>query len=284
MHLSPLWIIAGRQRQALGMKTTPEEAAPTSTLGAGETRQISPINEQNGGVSSLISYPARPIQGGKLDRAPKKIGLWYAQPKYNGWRAVVHCPSGTMWNRHGGRLSIAHEFDAALRELKKLSSTGLIWADCEALERRHNVRCSTLIVLGCIPEDGSPIYEERRAFLESLLPLERMSTGEGTIPPTRSCSSPRWPTLTGRTPALPLAQINQPHRPGRCVRGRGHEAGWEPASGAVAECGGGDSRLNQAQVAGVKSGSKLRDLRRPPACDMTRFRLSRPPAPACAGS
>jgi hypothetical protein len=54
-------------------KSVTGDAAPTSTLGAGETRQISPINEQNGGVPSLISYPARPLQGGKLDRAPKEI-------------------------------------------------------------------------------------------------------------------------------------------------------------------------------------------------------------------
>ena len=164
------------------MKTNPSEAAPTSTLGAGETRQISPINEQNGGVPSLISYPARPLQGGKLDRAPKKTGLWYAQPKYNGWRALVHCPSGTMWNRHGGRLSIADEFDAVLRELQKLAEAGLIWADCEAMERRHNVGRRSLIVLDLIPDSGSPTYEERREFLESLVPLERMSLGEGTMP------------------------------------------------------------------------------------------------------
>ena len=164
------------------MKTNLSEAAPISTLGAGETRQISPINEQNGGVPSLITYPARPLQGGKLDRAPKKTGLWYAEPKYNGWRAVVHCPSGTMWNRHGGRLSIAHEFDAALRELKKLSATGLVWADCEAMERRHNVGRRSLIVLDWMPDLGSPTYEERRVFLESLVPLDRMSLGEGTMP------------------------------------------------------------------------------------------------------
>ena len=164
------------------MTSGANEAGAISTLGAGETRQISPINEQNGGVPSLISYPARPIQGGKLDRAPKKIGLWYAQPKYNGWRAVVDCPSGTMWNRHGGRLSIAGEFSMALGELKKLSKAGLIWADCEAMERRHNVGRRSLIVLDWISDLGSPTYEERRVFLESLLPLERMSLGEGTIP------------------------------------------------------------------------------------------------------
>ena len=179
-------------------KSVTDDAAPTSTLGAGETRQISPINEQNGGVPSLISYPARPIQGGKLDRAPKKIGLWYAQPKYNGWRALVHCPSGAMWNRHGGRLSIAHEFDAALRELQKLSEAGLIWADCEAMERRHNVGRRSLIVLDLIPDSGSPIYEERREFLDSLVPLERRSLGEGTMPEDSALLTPSIADTNGQ--------------------------------------------------------------------------------------
>ena len=76
------------------MTSGANEAGATSTLGAGETRENRLINAQNGGVPSLISYAARPIQGGKLDRAPKKIGLWYTEPKYNGWRAVVHWPSG----------------------------------------------------------------------------------------------------------------------------------------------------------------------------------------------
>ena len=157
--------------------------ALTSTLAPGETGLSSPINAENGPVPTPITFPARPIQGGKLDRAPKKTGLWFAEPKFNGWRALVHCPSGTMWNRHGGRLTIADEFGAALRELRGLSGRGLVWADCEAMGRRHKVGCGTLIVLDWIAEDGSPIYEERRAFLESLVPLERMSLGEDlTIP------------------------------------------------------------------------------------------------------
>ena len=72
------------------------EAGVISTLGAVEMGHNSLINAQNGAVPSLISYPARLLQRGKLDRAPKKIGLWYAQPKYNGWRAAVHCSTGTM--------------------------------------------------------------------------------------------------------------------------------------------------------------------------------------------
>ena len=66
------------------MTSGANEAGTISTLGEGETRQNRLINAQNGGVPSLISYPARPIQDGKLDRAPKKVGLWYAEPKYNG--------------------------------------------------------------------------------------------------------------------------------------------------------------------------------------------------------
>jgi hypothetical protein len=50
------------------------------------------------------------------------------------------------------------------------------------MERRHNVGRRSLIVLDWIPDSESPTYEERRVFLESLLPLERMSLGEGTMP------------------------------------------------------------------------------------------------------
>ena len=89
-------------------------------------------------VPSLITYPARPIQGGRLELAPPKRGLWYAEPKLNGWRALIHTPTGTMWNRHGALLTIADCFRPALAALAKLAPRGLVWADCEALERRHN--------------------------------------------------------------------------------------------------------------------------------------------------
>lgn len=128
----------------------------------------------------LLTYPARPIQGGRLELAPPKRGLWFAEPKYNGWRALVHCPSGTMWNRHGKRLTIARCFREALDELRDLSDEGLVWCDCEALERRHDLARGTLIVLDAIPADPqfTPTYLERRAFLESLrIPQEHFSSG-----------------------------------------------------------------------------------------------------------
>jgi len=34
-------------------------------------------------VPALITHPARPIQGGRLELAPPKRGLWYAEPKLN---------------------------------------------------------------------------------------------------------------------------------------------------------------------------------------------------------
>ena len=36
-------------------------------------------------VPPLLTFPARPIQGGRLDRAPPHRGLWFAEPKLNGW-------------------------------------------------------------------------------------------------------------------------------------------------------------------------------------------------------
>jgi len=52
-----------------------ERDAYQLALAAGEAGQSRLIIAQNGVVPSLISYPARFIQGGRLDRAPKKIGL-----------------------------------------------------------------------------------------------------------------------------------------------------------------------------------------------------------------
>lgn len=154
-------------------------SAAISTFEAQQTREIRLINAE---IPKPFTFPARPIQGGKLERAPRKTGRWFAEPKYNGWRALVHCPSGAMWNRHGERLSIEREFAEAVGELRKLVKAGLIWADCEALGRRNKIGCGTLIVLDWIAEDAAPIYEERREFLESLLPSETMSCGGENLP------------------------------------------------------------------------------------------------------
>jgi ATP-dependent DNA ligase len=133
-------------------------------------------------VPALVTYPARPIQGGRLELAPPKRGLWYAEPKFNGWRALIHTPSGTMWNRHGALLTIADCFRPALAALAKLASRDLVWADCEALERRHNLGRGTLVVLDVVPESGAPSYEERRAMLEAIIPTDAVFSGDPSRP------------------------------------------------------------------------------------------------------
>ena len=133
-------------------------------------------------VPPLITYPARPIQGGRLELAPPKRGLWYAEPKLNGWRALIHTSSGTMWNRYGALLTIADCFRPALAALAKLASRGLMWADCEALERRHTLGRGTLVVLDAVPESGAPTYLQRRAMLEAMLPCDPVFSGDTARP------------------------------------------------------------------------------------------------------
>lgn len=145
-------------------------------------------------VPALITYPARPIQGGRLELAPPKRGLWFAEPKLNGWRALIHTPTGTMWNRHGALFTIANCFQPALAALATLAGRGLVWADCEALERRHNLGRGTLVVLDVVRESCTLSYEQRRSILESLLPADAVFAGE-IIGPVRCGAVVLVPTL-----------------------------------------------------------------------------------------
>jgi hypothetical protein len=156
---------------------------------------------------ALITYPVRSIQGGRLELAPPKRGLWYAEPKLNGRRAIIHTLTGTMWNRHGALLTIADCFRPALAALAKLAPRDLVWADCEALERRHDLGRGTLIVLYAVPESGTPTYEERRAMLESLLPVEPVFSGDTSYPAPNSTVAVT-PTLRANShaSALPFYQ------------------------------------------------------------------------------
>lgn len=110
------------------------------------------------------TYPLRPVNGGPLPKAQRKHGDWYYEPKYNGWRALVHVPTGTMFNRKNERLSIEREFAAALTILREAYAE-FEWLDCEALERRHNLGRGTLVVLD-IPS-AAETYLNRRRRLET---------------------------------------------------------------------------------------------------------------------
>ncbi len=87
-----------------------------------------------------------------------------------------------MWNRHGALLTIGDSFRPALAALTKLAPRGLVWTDCVALERRHNLGRGTLVVLDAIPESGTQTYVQRRAMLESLLPCDAVFGGDTARP------------------------------------------------------------------------------------------------------
>lgn len=87
-------------------KSVTDDAAPTSTLGAGETRQNRPINAQN-----VLLWPSHPPRPRKLApwaatswrtvrKMPMRVCLrgclfWMAKS----WRSGF--PSGWPWNRRG---------------------------------------------------------------------------------------------------------------------------------------------------------------------------------------
>lgn len=129
---------------------------------------------------SPFYFPGRPMNGGPFDKARPKPVTWrdtFWEPKLNGWRAVVHAPTRTMWNRHGKLLSIAAEFADALDALAALSlATGVALFDCEALERRHGLGRGCLYVLDVMPScdlsqvTASTALMERSELLDGFLP------------------------------------------------------------------------------------------------------------------
>ena len=127
------------------------------------------MNGQTFGAVRPPTYPARPINGGALELAPPKSSCWFYEPKYNGWRALVHAPTGSMFNRHGQPLSIASEFGHALEHLRavRLKAEGIEWLDCEALDRRHALGRGTLLVFDCI--DSTEPWRQRKEVLARAL-------------------------------------------------------------------------------------------------------------------
>ena len=100
------------------------------------------------------SYPARPTKGGvPMGIAWKKMNhddVLYT-PKYNGWRVLLHVPTGMCYNRQLERLTIAEEFKDAIYTIQKCCPEDIEWLDCEGLERRHGIGRGTLMVLDFIP-------------------------------------------------------------------------------------------------------------------------------------
>ena len=115
-------------------------------------------------------FPARPVNGGPLPLAQRKHGQWDWDPKVNGWRAWLHLPTGSMFNRKNEPLSITAEFKPAVHTLRAVATEGnaLIfesdWLDVEAFARRHNYGRGSLVILdaplaGNLTQRRERIYE-----------------------------------------------------------------------------------------------------------------------------
>jgi ATP-dependent DNA ligase len=115
-----------------------------------------------------ITFPARPVNGGRLELAPAKRGEWAVEPKLNGWRVLVHAPTMTAFTRQAEPLSIAREFTTALDHLHCIwpRDPVLEWFDCEGLERRHGIGRGALVVLDAVMP-GS--YRDRRGRLSAAI-------------------------------------------------------------------------------------------------------------------
>ena len=119
----------------------------------------------------MITYPARPIDGGPLQHAQPKPGVWYVEPKINDWRAMVHVPSLAMFNRLGEPFTIANKFSVALERLRGLPFE---WLDVLALERRHGIGRGSLILMDYIQLNKSEDYVDRRRTIELVCGLSHI--------------------------------------------------------------------------------------------------------------
>ena len=148
------------------------------TLGQLEAKQRTPFKEEETQPEppvTPITYPARPAKGG-FDPARPLPGDWRYEPKLNGWRTLLHLPTGALYNRHGEALSIGNQFRWAVGELVTRFGNEYTWLDCEALERRHGLLQGWLIVLDLVVPDVPYLERRERLAAGNLNPLEFMPT------------------------------------------------------------------------------------------------------------
>ena len=153
-----------------------------------------------------ITFPARPLNGGRLELAPAKRGEWAVEPKLNGWRVLVHAPTMTAFTRHGEPLSIAREFAAALDHLHVTWTRDpvLEWIDCEGLERRHGIGRGALVVLDAVmPGSYRDRRDRLRATIGEPLPIDAQP------PPDSVTLVPSFPVSDAAAVYAQLRELNQ---------------------------------------------------------------------------
>jgi hypothetical protein len=107
------------------------------------------------------TFPARPVNGGPLEKLRRTPGHKVWEPKVNGWRAWEHAPTRAMFNRHNLPLSIAKEFEPVCTAIQTRYQAGRTpeWLDTEAFERRHNYGRGSLVLLDFVYEPMAPLAQ-----------------------------------------------------------------------------------------------------------------------------
>lgn len=125
--------------------------------------------------ASLICFPPAALNGGPLESAPPKVGEWVWQPKVDDWRAVIHTPTGTVWNQYGKLSSITDKFHVALDHLREAYDNRVRadfapaeWLDVGMMENRHDLMRGCIIVFDLI-EAGVEQWR-RYARLKAMFP------------------------------------------------------------------------------------------------------------------
>ncbi len=150
-----------------------------------------------------ITYPARPGNGGPLPMAiaagAYKEPGWVFQPKINGWRSLLHTPTGTMWNRQLQPLSITNDY---MEQRIALADYPFEWLDVECLGRRHAVAQDSIIILDWVVPDVK--LKDRLRILERFLdPFTTLPNRFGMMItwPMEEAES-RWENLQARNRLL----------------------------------------------------------------------------------
>lgn len=97
-----------------------------------------------------ICLPPAPVNGGRLEHAPDKVGVCVWQPKPDDWRAVLHVPSGRLWNQYGKQSSIRTKFDKAILFIQE--RTRIDWLDVGLMNNRHDLMRGCIIIFDAIPD------------------------------------------------------------------------------------------------------------------------------------
>lgn len=159
------------------------------------------------------SYPARPVNGGRLDMAMAfpRTGEWVYEPKGNGRRAVIHARSGKIWNRHGIERteSMRPVFGNALSEILRLFSEPDLYLDCEILYGRTEYGRGTIVILDLIIPRLT--YQHRRIDIESkvqCIQLENIPENSLVCFPTCACPKTLWKLAREANDAFDLPTRN----------------------------------------------------------------------------